>query len=176
MSKAGIAFCATIIALSLLTACSAQQHETSQAPMTTGQPASESALPVSPGCSVAVTFINAYTVHCQPGAERTPDSAWVANNVLLTKSFKASYQKLRDDAYKANPELGLDFDPIFDAQDFPDSGFVLVTCDADSGYVLVRGKEWPDFKVLLRVVAQGNRWLVDGAGVINISDEKRLSR
>lgn len=72
--------------------------------------------------------------------------------------------------------MGLDSDPILDAQDFPDKGFELVNCDSTAGFVTIRGKEWKDFILTVKVVDQNNKWLVDGAGVINIPVTKRARR
>lgn len=71
--------------------------------------------------------------------------------------------------------MGLDFDPIFDAQDFPDEGFIILSHDS-SGYVTLQGKDWPEFTVVAKVAWENNTWLVDGTGVINIPEEKRTKR
>src|SRR5437764_4590505 len=101
---------------------------------------------------------------------------WVERNPLLTNNFKTFYRNLLDAAQKEDPEVGLDFDPIFDAQDFPDKGFEIVNCDNETGYVTVRGKDWADFVLVLKVIQQDNKWLVDGSGVINIPVNKRAKR
>ena len=72
--------------------------------------------------------------------------------------------------------MGLDFDPIFDAQDFPDKGFELVSSDKNSGYITVKGKDWPEFVLVIRIVYLDNKWLVDGSGIINIPESKRAKR
>ncbi len=176
MKKTSILLCAIITGISQLTACSSPQPEPKQQPATTQQLIPEPPQRPAADCYVALKFINDYVLHCLPGAERMSDSAWVATNELATAGFKAAYKKLYDDAFKADPEMGMGADPIFDAQDFPDKGFNLVSCDADSGYVVVTGKNWKDFNVVLRVVQQDNKWLVDGAGVINIPYEKMAKR
>jgi len=71
-------------------------------------------------------------------------------------------------AGKVDPELGLDEDPIFDAQNYPDKGFELAAFDSKTNYVVVKGKNWPDFKLTLKMVAENNTWLVDGCGLIKI--------
>ena len=81
-----------------------------------------------------------------------------------------------DCARKADPELGLDADPVLDAQDFPEKGFELNNCDSTAGYVSVKGKDWKDFFLVLKVVHENNQWLVDGVGIINISFDKRAKR
>jgi hypothetical protein len=40
----------------------------------------------------------------------------------------------------------------------------------------VRGKDWKEFILVLKVVSQNDKWLVDGAGIINIPTDKRAER
>ena len=130
----------------------------------------------SPDFNVALTFINGYATFCTPTSPPTNDTNWIRNNSLLTDSFKMTYYNLINSARKEDPELGLDFDPIFDAQDFPDKGFVLLNSDVKSGLVTVKGKDWPEFVLVLKVVQQDGKSLVDGSGVINIPVDKRAKR
>ena len=131
---------------------------------------------IIPDFGVALKFINDYAEFCSPENHHSSDSTWIQYNPLLTNSFKTRYKNILDSAQKVDPELGLDFDPIFDAQDFPDSGFSLLKMDTSSGYVTVRGNDWEKFKLVLKVVNTDNKWLVDGAGIINIPKNKRAPR
>jgi len=124
--------------------------------------------------NVALKFINDYVAYCNHGESK--DTAWIDHQTLLTEHFKTAYHQLLDAAQKADPELGLDFDPIFDAQDYDDKGFVIQKVDSASGYVSVVGKTWKDFTIVLKVVNQENKSMVDGVGVINIPDERRAKR
>lgn len=130
----------------------------------------------APDFNVALKFINEYTDYCNNLTESNLDSNWVYKNQLLTKKFKNRYKALLDSAYKEEPEVGLDFDPIFDAQDFPDKGFVILKTDNNTEYVTVKGKNWEKFKVVLKVVYQDGKWLVDGSGIINIPADKQAKR
>jgi hypothetical protein len=124
---------------------------------------------------VALRFMDGYAKFCN-SHQRNVDH-WVKCNTLLTERFKSAYKKMIDDAYRADPEVGLDFDPIFDAQDYPEKGFKVLKYDSASGYVTLCGKNWREFVVTVKVVFQNNRWLVDGAGIINIpKDKQRVSR
>ena len=76
----------------------------------------------------------------------------------MTDKFKTTYRNLLDSARKADPELGLDFDPIFDAQDFDDKGFSIMTADTNTGYVTVIGNKWKEFTLVLKVVFQDNKY------------------
>ncbi len=131
---------------------------------------------IVPDCNVALKFINDYAEFCSPKTPLISDTNWIENNVLLTDNFKTRYKNLLDSADKIDSELGLDFDPIFEAQDFPDKGFELINCDNETGYVTVRGKDWKNFVLVLKLGLQGNKWLVDGSGVINIPVNKRAKR
>lgn len=123
--------------------------------------------------SVALTFINDYALQC---SSVDNDSNWIRNHSLLTEQFKNQYYTLLDSAAKLDPELGLGFDPIFDAQDFPDSGFVVLNSNPKTGFVTVKGKEWPQFELVLKVLTQNNNTLVDGCGIINIPENLRAKR
>jgi hypothetical protein len=130
----------------------------------------------TPYYNVALKFINDYTDYCNNLTGANLDSNWIYRNQLLTQSFKDRYKTLLDSAYKKEPELGLDFDPIFDAQDYPDKGFVILKSDNNTGFVTVKGKNWKEFTVILKVVSQNGKWLVDGAGIINIPTDKQVKR
>jgi len=131
---------------------------------------------VVPNFGVALSFINDYTNFCTKADRRSTDSEWIKQNTLLTESFKTRYQYLLDSAQKKDPELGLDSDPIFDAQDFPEKGFYIQKIDTLNGYVTVTGRDWKEFELVLKVEQENKKWLVDGAGVINIPADKRAKR
>jgi hypothetical protein len=132
---------------------------------------------VTPDFDVALNFINDYTKFCTKTDRRSTEAEWIKQNSLLTDNFKNRYRDLMDSAQKKDPELGLGSDPIFDAQDFPEKGFSIVKVDTLSGYVTVAGSDWKDFELVLKIEqSNNNKWLVDGAGVINIPDDKRAKR
>jgi hypothetical protein len=132
---------------------------------------------LTPDFNVAMKFINDYIATCLSNPESTNIMNWIQQNELLTDSFKKSYKNLVDSANKADPEMGLEFDPIFDAQDFPDKGCEPLSFDNNTGYITVKGKiDWPEFNLVLKVVSQNGKWLVDGCGVINIPENKRAKR
>jgi len=124
----------------------------------------------------AVAFANAYIANCNK--EKSPLSVeqWVSANKLTTTRFKTELKKMLAEAYQEDPELGLDADPIFDAQDYPDKGFELDSFDSKTNYVVVKGKDQPDFKLTIKMVSEKNNWLVDGCGVINVPTAKRSAR
>ena len=124
----------------------------------------------------ALTFLNEYVANCNKEKGSIGIAEWVNSSELTTNRFKTELKKMLAEAYKVDPELGLDADPIFDAQDYPDKGFELAAFDSKTNYVVVKGKNWPDFKLTLKMVAENNTWLVDGCGLINIPPAKRSAR
>ncbi len=129
---------------------------------------------VSQGSTIALRFANEYVALCSQRNGSEDD--WIAKNKLVTNHFKSSYKKLIKSALKKDPELGLGFDPIFDAQDYPDKGFKIHSYDCKTGLVTLEGEDWADFILVLRVVKQKDKWLVDGSGVLNIPINKRGKR
>jgi hypothetical protein len=97
--------------------------------------------------------------------------------MVAHKTLKQNrYKNLLDSGQKKDPELGLNSDPIFDSQDFPEKGFSILNADTLNGYVTVVGNDWKEFQLVLKIKQEHNKWLVDGAGLINIPEEKRAKR
>ena|SRR5689334_17175517 len=138
--------------------------------------ASPSKEPANPDFNVALKFINDYTNFCTKADRRVTDSEWIKQNPLLTNNFKNRYEFLLDSAKMKDPELGLDSDPVFDAQDFPEKGFSILNIDTLNKYVTVSGNDWKEFELVLKLEQENNKWLVDGAGIINIPADKRAKR
>lgn len=125
---------------------------------------------------IALKFINMYVDNCNKMQESIGVVEWVNSNNLTTSHFKTELKSIIDEAYKIDPEMGLDADPIFDAQDYPDKGFELESFDNKTNYIVVKGKEWIDFKLTMKMVLESDNWLVDGCGIINIPNDKRIAR
>jgi len=125
---------------------------------------------------IALTFINSYVENCNKMKESIGVIEWVNSNKLTTQSFKTELKRLMDEAYKLEPEIGLDADPIFDAQDYPDKGFEFDSLDDKTNYIVVKGKNWPNFKLTIKIIYGNSNWLVDGCGIINIPNDKRIAR
>lgn len=129
-----------------------------------------------PKAEIANIFMNEYKQYCDDvlyKKTKVTTDHWVQKNTKVTDNFKSSYKKLVDEANKQDPEMGLGSDPIFDAQDYPDQGFQIFSCDDQSNFVTLRGKDWVDFKVVVKTIKTEKGWLVDGAGIINIPKTKR---
>ncbi|MCK0205780.1 hypothetical protein [Ornithobacterium rhinotracheale] len=117
---------------------------------------------------IALDFANSYVQFIKKDADLSETKKWVEQNKEITEAFKKSYIDMIVEAERKNPELGLDFDPIINAQDIPDDGFEIVSFDEKTNIVTLKAKETIDFTLKLKMVNQNNRWLVDGSGVVNM--------
>lgn len=129
---------------------------------------------------VALNFINQYTGMLEthfPALDEAPGILdWVKAHPDASMDFKHALKDLLDEAEKEAPGFGLGFDPILDAQDFPDDGFVLHDISEDRGYVTVKGKSWDDFRIRLKLKWYKGRWWVDGSGIVNIPESEQVPR
>jgi len=126
--------------------------------------------------NVGLKFINDYTELCNEQMTNRDTIIdirnWINKNKIVSVEFKKRYNFILDSAEQASPETGLDFDPIFDAQDYTDSIFEIKEIDSLNNFIKVIGKG-DNFKSILRVVKYKNKTLVDGAGIINIPKNKQ---
>ena len=120
----------------------------------------------------ALDFINAYI----ESMNQIEILEFVRNSSLATERLKSELENIVILAWEENPKIGLLADPLLDAQDYPAAGFELDTFDPKTGYVVVKGIVWADFKVALRVVYENGHILVDGCGAVNMPEDKRAER
>ena len=125
---------------------------------------------------LALRFINEYVENCDKLENAVVLVDWIESNQLVTESFKAELTRIVAEAKKKDPELGLDFDPIFHAQDYPEKGFKLESVDESSGYLVVQGINWPQFRLRMKAKHVNGKWLLDGCGIINIPADQRIQR
>jgi hypothetical protein len=125
---------------------------------------------------VALKFINDYVVNCNKMNEQIGIVEWVNSNQNVSQEFKEQLAKMIKDAYTSGFEYGLGFDPIFDAQDYPDDGFKLAKFDSISNYLTVEAKTWKGFAIKMKIKKVHHKWVVDGCGVINIPKNKQAER
>ena len=119
----------------------------------------------------ALMFINDYNT-ITSNLELNDIKEWVISQKNVTINFKKAYQKIYNDALKMDPELGLESDPILNAQDSPESGFSFKK--AENEYVIVKGEgvDMNHFKVTLKVIKIAEKFYIDGCGIVNISKDK----
>jgi len=120
-----------------------------------------------PSYEVALTFLHNYIDYLNDRNQEIGRVEWIKKQTTVTENFKTALTK-----YIENSEF-LDFDPILDAQDYPE-GFQIA--ETDSEFVIVKGTDWPGFKLTLKLIKVEKEWLVDGSGVINIPKERRIKR
>lgn len=120
----------------------------------------------------ALDFINAYV----ESIDQLEVLEFVTNSSLSTEKLHTELENIVILAWEENPRIGLQFDPLFDAQDYPAEGFELHEFDSKTGYVMVKGIDWEDFKVAMRVVNENGHILVDGCGVVNMPEDKQAER
>ncbi|WP_299125961.1 hypothetical protein [uncultured Tenacibaculum sp.] len=125
--------------------------------------------------TIALNFINAYAKYCDDFNSELSVFEWI-DQQKVTQQFKQTYKTIITEAEKEDPELGLGFDPIFDAQNYPDNGFELAKSVEKPNFIMVKGKELPDYKLKIKMKPVKNRWLVDGVGIINMTKEEQLKR
>jgi len=124
----------------------------------------------------ALIFINDYVKNVNKMNKAVGIIDWVNSNKLSTDGFKKELKRTIDEGYKIDPELGIEADPIFDAQDNPDKGFVIESFDDKSNYLILKCIDWPDFKLTMKIKEENGIWLVDGCGMINIPNDKRARK
>jgi hypothetical protein len=127
-------------------------------------------------CDNALKFANGYVDNLNSGGNAVNLVEWVGSNQLVTETFKTELSRLLNEAYKKDSILGLGFDPIFDAQDYPDEGFEIETIDTISNYIVLKGKDWNQFKIIIKLKYKDTDWFVDGSGIVNIPEDKQIKK
>lgn len=120
---------------------------------------------ISKGIGVAEKFINDYVANCNRMKEAVPVLEWIMARHDASEEFKQAAKKLVEEAYEADPELGLGYDPVFDGQDYDDSGYSAE--GGDPSKIIVRGKTESGFIVPMSVEKTNGNWMVTMCGAIN---------
>jgi len=101
-----------------------------------------------PDYQVALKFINDYLEFTNDRKSDIGLIEWVNSRKDLTVEFKSELKRILDEAEKEDPELGLGFNPILDAQDSPDR-FLLDSTDYE--FLIVKGEDWTEFRLTLKI-------------------------
>lgn len=125
---------------------------------------------------VAEQFANQYVQWLSSHDAEATTIDWLSAHELASETLLKHYQQLDAAAWQHDPELGPGADLLLDAQDFPDSGFAVASCDAQRSLVMLRGKDWPDFLLAVKLGQYGKEWLVDGIGSLNLAESERAPR
>ena len=126
-----------------------------------------------PDYKVAVIFINDYVDYLNENNSNIGRIDWVNSRTDVTINFKKELIEIITKIVKEYPEIGLDFDPIIDAQDRPEKFKIDIK---DSDYLIVKGTDWPTFRLILKLNFELDEWLVDGSGIVNIPIDKQINR
>ncbi len=122
----------------------------------------------------ALKFINDYIDFINNYDANLGIKGWTEKQITVTENFKTELTRIITEAEKEDPEMGLGFDPILDAQDYPEKGFAIDKMDGD--YVMLKGIGWEDFGLTLKMKKENGNWLVEGCGVVNVPVDKRMKR
>jgi len=141
--------------------------------------ASPSLADCSQQAQVGLGFMNRYLAYLEEIFERRSEQSvadWLAADAQVAPEFVEAYRRLEAEGYAQDSELGWGVDLLLDAQDYPDQGFQFASCSGEPGVVILRGVDWPQFEVAVRVgsPAQGSQVL--GAGRVNLPEHARASR
>lgn len=120
----------------------------------------------------ALDFLNGYI----ESIDQLEILEYVNNSPLASENLKKALEDIVIRAWEEHPRIGLDFDPLFDAQDYPAEGVELQYFNPETGYVTAKGIGWEDFRVVMKVISDDGHILVDGCGAVNIPIDKRAER
>ncbi len=163
-----------LVFLLLITSCGNTEKPTTKEPDTQKEEVAVASTAVK--VENALSFINGYVENSNNMNEAMNIIDFTNSNNLTTETFKSTLERIIETALKENPEMGLDADPIYDAQDYPEKGFELESFDEKTNYLIVKGIDWPDFTLTMKVVEENGKWVVDGCGNVNITEKKKAKR
>ena len=169
-------FILPVLLLSFVTSCNSNNSSSSSTENKVESEMKDSVKSSDVNYNVALDFMNNYVDYIMDTIGKISVDDYVKKDELLTQSFKDRYKFVQDSAFKVEPEVGLGFDPIVDGQDFPDKGFKIKSIDKATGLVTLQGIDWQDFEVVLKVVNENDKSLVNGSGIINIPTNKQSKR
>ncbi len=109
----------------------------------------------------ALHFINDYVNNCNQMNKAVGVLEWVNTSDLASDSLRAIVKKAFEEADK---ETGLDYDPIFNAQEYPEEGFELESVDEVKSIVVVKGKNNSGYKMNMQMVKENGVWKVGRCG------------
>ena len=59
---------------------------------------------------------------------------------------------------------------VFERYKTVEKGFEIESFDRENNFLIIRGIDWPKFKLLIKISRENNTWLIDGCGSININE------
>lgn len=153
---------------------SCTQNAGNKSPETIGESIAETGYTLTGhNLDFALEFVNGYIDFLNKREGAIDLVEWTNSNKLVTPDFKKDLSRIIDEANREDPDWGLDYDPILNAQDYPDNGFELVSFDPVSNLIYFQGINWADFKLTVKAKSIGGVWFVDGCGDVNLTDEEK---
>lgn len=153
---------------------SCNQNSGNKSPETLGENTAESRDSLTVGdLDFALEFINGYVDNLNLREDQIELLDWANSNTMVTPEFKKDLSRIIDEANREDPDWGLGYDPILNAQDYPESGFEIVSFDPITNLVYFQGIDWDGFKLILKAKSVDGVWLVDGCGDINLTDAEK---
>ena len=113
---------------------------------------------------IGLKFINEYVYFIENKEPKTSLDEWMTNNPYASKKLKLKIKNLIDQVDR-DSKLGLDYDPILNAQDYPEKGFEILKTENE--YIEVKGIDWPDFIIKLKMIKENEIWKVDNTELKN---------
>jgi hypothetical protein len=105
----------------------------------------------------ALHFINDYVNNCNQMNKAVGVQEWVNTSDLASDSLRAIVKKAVEEA---DAETGLEYDPIFNAQDYPEEGFDLEAADEANSVVYVKGKNNTKYVLKMQMIRENGVWKV----------------
>lgn len=136
------------------------------------EPTATESASIEENYQVGVDFLNNYI----ESMENLEILEFVKNSELASEDLKNALEDLVIKSWEENPKIGLLFNPLFDAQDYPSEGVEKYSFDPAKGIVVVQGINWKDFKVAMRIIEEDGHLLVDGCGAVNMPLSQRMAR
>ena len=121
---------------------------------------------------IAVDFINSYVENENKRKQAVDIREWIKSSDLVTEDFKTELNKIVTEAIEKEPNYGLGFNPILNAQDYPEEGFLLSSYDSISNIAIVAGKNWSSFVLKIKLTNQAGQTLIEGCGIVNMPKEQ----
>lgn len=106
----------------------------------------------------ALHFINDYVNNCNQMNKAVGVLEWVNTSDLASDTLRVIVKKAVEAADK---ETGLHYDPIFNAQEYPEEGFELESVDEATSIVVVKGKNNSGYKMNMQMVKENGVWKVE---------------
>lgn len=116
---------------------------------------------------VAVSFINDYFTNLNAWPAHIGYDEWLFSRNDASDGLKQRLKDLIEEAEKLDPEMGLDYDPIINGQDHPETKMVLKSVDLQTGAIVVQGEapnQW--YEIPMQMEYLDGKWLVSGCGAL----------